>query len=75
MSFIIDVLQENSTFLGLGLIWKLRNGKLLDINMLEPPDTHTYECIPGGYSMLMFKSFTLRNFWMIPYLYGYGSIT
>ena len=27
---------------------------------------HSYVCVPGGYSMLIFKSFPLRNFQMSP---------
>ena len=49
-----------------GLIQKIGDVKLSNINILLPPDTHTYLCVSGDYSMLMFKSFTLRYFWMIP---------
>ena len=49
-----------------GLTQKLRNTKLLNINILQPPDTHTCVCVSGSYSIIMFKSFVLRNFWMNP---------
>ena len=49
-----------------GLFKKLHNAKLLNINLLQPPDTHTYVWISGGCSVLMFKSFTLCNFWISP---------
>ena len=44
------------------IIQKLRNSKLLNINMLQPPETYIYMRVSGGYSMLMFKSFVLHNF-------------
>ena len=49
----------------LGFIQKLRNTKLFNINMLLP-DTHMCVWIAGDYSILIFTSFALRNFWMIP---------
>ena len=45
------------------LIQKLRNAKFLNINnILQPSDTRTYVRVSWSYSMLMFKSFPLRNF-------------
>ena len=48
-------------------IWKFKNyygslknyiaQKLLTINSLQPPDTHTYLCVSRVYILLMFKSF------------------
>ena len=49
------------------IIQKLRKTKLLNINRLYPADTNNYMCVYGLYSLLMFKSFTLLNFWMGPY--------
>ena len=49
------------------IIQKLRKTKLLNINRLYPADTNKYMCVYGLYSLLMFKSFTLLNFWMGPY--------
>ena len=51
----------------LGLIQELRNVKHLNINTLQPPDTQTYVCVSRGYSMSVFKSFVLCNFWMVLY--------
>ena len=45
---------------------KISKAKMLNINILLPPDTQIYVCISGGYRMLMFKSFAFRNFWMTP---------
>lgn len=39
------------------MLWKT----FLHLNP-ETPDTQTYVCVPGGYSMLMWKRFALRNF-------------
>ena len=49
----------------LGFNQKLRNTKLFNVNMLLP-DTHMCVWISGDYSILIFTSFALRNFWMIP---------
>ena len=46
---------------------KLGIVKVLNINMLQSPDTQTYVCVLGDYSMLIFKNITLCNFWMSPY--------
>ena len=42
---------------------KITYVKLLKI-ILQPPDTQTYVCLSGGYSMLIFKSFALRNIFL-----------
>ena len=49
-----------------GLIQKLHNIELLNINLLSPLDTHTYVYVSGVYRLLIFKSFALRNCWIIP---------
>ena len=46
----------------LGQIQKLCKAKHLNIKKLETPDMRTYMFVSAGYSMLMFKSFALRNF-------------
>ena len=49
--------------LPIGLIQKLQNAKLLNINMTQSPDRHTHVRAPiKGYIILMFKSFTVHNF-------------
>ena len=37
------------------------------MDLLQPPDMHTYVYVSGGYSMLIVKSPGF-NFWMIPSL-------
>ena len=51
-----------ANYLLYGIIQKLGNATLLNINILEQFDTHTYVYESGGYSMFMFKSLTLPNF-------------
>ena len=51
-------------YLHLGLIPKSLNAKLFNINILKPSDMHTYVCVSGGYSTLIFESFSLRKFLM-----------
>ena len=56
-----------TTWPQIGSIQKSRKTKLLSINVLESTERHTYVCVSGVYSMLMLRSFALRNFWMSLY--------
>ena len=61
----MEVVKTNFSKIGFTwskeLIQKLNSAKLLNINILQPTDTYMYVCVSGGYSMLMFKNFVLRN--------------
>ena len=57
----LEAIQKGIEYLK-KLIQKLRNTKLLKINILKPPDTHRHVSAPGVYSMLMLKSFALHHF-------------
>ena len=52
-------------YLHLGLIPKSLNAKLFNINILKHSDMHV--CVSGGYSTLIFESFSLRKFLMSPH--------
>lgn len=41
---------------------KTLNEKLWKINILQFPDTHLRVGVSGGYSILIFKTYALRNF-------------
>ena len=49
-------------YLHLGLIPKSLNAKLFNINILKHSDMHV--SVSGGYSTLIFESFSLRKFLM-----------